>query len=641
MIVRQGSNTACEVEIVTPEGIRLVFDTTEAVSDLMQVQTHYDMGEVAGAFSLTFAPRRIQGRTYDQLIPLRSLVTIRMESPIGHVSKADSTVMVGLTEDHGMQEDYSRGQPQRLVTVTGRSMALVFLDMQLRYFPGIANDKAGTLTVGDQLFNLFIPATLIEPYQDPRDALRTVLAYFTGLPNRKPLPSRRKRVEVQQGTEQQKAAQPDRSTESIHREQSQKAQARPAAVRLERPAPPTPTADLTTSVDYQREITKMIAANPGMSRREAGLRVADMLPSQKGTTPAAPLAPAAPPPPPPVKKVPSPQTRAVAEDPRLTGPPPSDGATVEGVVRRHNVLLNLQLPGLSLADLLDMNDHQWTVFDEGIRVYVGENTPYALTLWQFLLQFVDDVFQEFFTRVEDGVIKIHFRGKPFAQTFATTGSRFIEDEPTLKTLTFTRDEWESIYIGSHLRRQTQNVYNTFQVIPRLAGTLFNEPGFEWRFVPRFLDKPEHPSYLLKYGIRLLKDATPYLTTKVTGQSDPTSFEKGEQVQRAGAWARVASAWYGWGPEMYAGTITVLGGPQWNIGNRLQIQDERGDREFYIEGVTHLYDCRTGRYITQLRVTRGWYLAGLVDEREATMPFTLGLEVVKPTLNMEVVTPHGP
>jgi hypothetical protein len=609
MAVKQVVSTACEVEIVTPEGIRLVFDTFQAVSDLLQVQTHYDMGEAAGTFALTFAPVRIEGRTYDQLIPLRSLVTIRMNAPVGAHSREDSTVMVGLTEDHGLQEDFSRGQPQRVVTVVGRSMALVFLDMQLRFFPGLADKKEGTLTVGDQLFNLYIPSSLIGPFQDPRDALRTVLAYFTGLPTRRPLPPRQHRVEVQQATQKQQAQHPAKPAATVHKEAIQKAGARPAAVQPERRKGGTPTGDLATFQANQGKIAQKRKEHPGMSRKEAALAVADEMGTETEARPVPPAAAA-------------PLTRSMA-------PPEAPAPTAEGVVRQHNVLLNLQLPERTLADLLDMNDDQWSMFDDDIQVMVGANTPYALTLWHYLSQFVDGTFQEFFTRVEDGVVKVHFRAKPFRRTFAKTGTRFSDDDPTLRTLAFRREEWDSIFLAAHLRRQTHNVYNTFQVVPLLASTLFHEPGFEWKFLPVFLDKPDDPSYLLKYGIRLLRDDTPYLSTKVSGESDPTGHRQDLLVERAHLWANMASAWYGLGSEMYAGSLTVLGSPQWNIGHRLEIEDERGTREFYIEGVTHQYDFRTGRYLAHLRVTRGWYLAGLTDEREPLRTASLNLEMVTP------------
>src|SRR4029453_11346774 len=105
MPLSQTRSTACKVEIVTPEHVRLVFDRTQTDAALLHVATHNDMGEAGGAFSLTFAPVRIQGRTYDQLIPLRSLVTISMRGDSGPEAPPETVVMVGLTEDHGMSED--------------------------------------------------------------------------------------------------------------------------------------------------------------------------------------------------------------------------------------------------------------------------------------------------------------------------------------------------------------------------------------------------------------------------------------------------------------------------------------------------------------------------------------------------------
>lgn len=612
----QTATTACEVEIVTPEGIRLLFDTSQALSDMLAVQTHMDLSEAAGSFSLTFAPRLIEGRTYDQLIPLRSLVTIRMEAPMGQLSKEDATVMVGLTEDHGVQEDFSRAQPQRLVTITGRSMALVFLDMQLRFFPGIADTQEGTLTIEDQIFNLFIPTTLIREFIDPMEALRTVLSYFIGLSNRVPLPPLEQHRAVQMGTQAQQAQQPDRTTQSIRQEQVKKAQSRPAAVQAGQTGQrPQATGDLVGFQQRQALIDKKLRENPGMSRPEAGLAVADELNGTPATTP--------------VSQKPAPSaTRSMAVAQAQQGQQPAQTmpqATREGVVRQHNILLNLQLPGRSLADLLDMNDDAWTMFDEEVRVNVGpQNTPYALTLWHYLHQFVDTTFQEFFTRVEGGIIKIHFRAKPFEGKAATTGSRFRTNAPTMQTFTYSRAAWEQIYLGSHLRRQTQNVYNSFLVLPMLVSTGLNDKGYEMKFHPVFLAKPSDPSYLLKYGIRLLHDSTPYLSAKQPDASNPTEHQQDLLIQRAHEWGQLAAAMYGLGPEMYYGGITVRGSPHWNIGHRLLYRDERGDREFYVEGVDHLYDFRTGRYITNLRVTRGWYIDGLVDTRE-TMGGAFGLQ----------------
>jgi len=79
------------------------------------------------------------------------------------------------------------------------------------------------------------------------------------------------------------------------------------------------------------------------------------------------------------------------------------------------------------------------------------------------------------------------------------------------------------------------------------------------------------------------------------------------------WAGILRAWYDHGSQLSMGSLIVRGHPAWNIGHRLVTTDARGEREFYIEGVSHRYDIRTGMYTVALRVTRGWYLDGKTDE----------------------------
>ena len=162
--------------------------------------------------------------------------------------------------------------------------------------------------------------------------------------------------------------------------------------------------------------------------------------------------------------------------------------------------------------------------------------------------------------------------------------------------------------------------------------MINDPGAESLLFPVFHSDPNHPSYLAKYGIRELHDNSPYLSLKKAGDPSPHEANKGLIKQRSEAWGRKLAAWQGVGSEMYAGVVTVLGSSRWNIGHRLLYSDARGEREGYIEGVGHSYDCRTGRFLTQLRLTRLWYLAGLVDERGPQPGWKLTLEVAPPTEN---------
>ena len=87
----------------------------------------------------------------------------------------------------------------------------------------------------------------------------------------------------------------------------------------------------------------------------------------------------------------------------------------------------------------------------------------------------------------------------------------------------------------------------------------------------------------------------------------TGSNVGELANTARRWSKILRAWYDSGPLLAIGSLVVRGHPAWNIGHRLLYRDERDDREFYVEGVDHSYDMRTGLYLTQLRVTRGWYL----------------------------------
>jgi hypothetical protein len=248
-------------------------------------------------------------------------------------------------------------------------------------------------------------------------------------------------------------------------------------------------------------------------------------------------------------------------------------------------------------------------------VPLGPNTAFAGVLWNYLKVFVDTLFQEIFTRMEGGVCRLHFRAKPFLQEYGGTGTRFRDDDPTLGT----RELDQGIILASHLRRQSTAVYNFFRVLPIGASTALQEPSFLYRLVPTILTDPDHPSYVRRYGLRVLDHASPYLSAKPTIPSTATNETDDSVVAAGQRWGTIASVFYGSGAEMYGGVLTVLGSPLWNVGMRLLTEDERGPREGYIEGVDHQYDYRTGRYSSQLRVTRLWYLDGAIDNRGANAP----------------------
>lgn len=639
----QVASTRCRVLIVAPSGARFHFREEDYGPHLMVVETQKDLGQAVGSFTLHFAPvRDAEGRRWDEIIPRRSLVFIDMERTGDPSLAAESpTVMVGLTDDHGMAESWETAHPRRHVRVSGREISGVLLDARLLYHTALSADEAsGTMTmtspgIGVQQLALAWNPNLAAAGEDPRTTLARILDFFLFV---------------------------------------------------------------------------------------GGAAITE------------------------------------TETPGLQQP-----------------VMQLDLPDVILSDLLQKNAAQWTLFDDRATVPMPYNTSDAGSIWNYLHLFIDRAFQEFFTRIEDGVCRIHFRGKPFRHERLESGTRFKSstDEPTLQTL--------ALDPGSLLARttqcQTSNVYNFFLVIPLGMDTLFNQPSLRYQILPQVIKDPGHPSFVGRYGLRVMEVHSPYLapfqtapapapaqviplTPRPAGESQyaalanqlaaqqrippaqrpwfvglirqesnfnpnakGTSGEKGlgqlmpataaqmevphdfdptnsltgaarywaylrtfphlhddprliaaaynagpggigengsmppstrvhaqqvasyvplyqgfagttaapvapppppvraEQVpgnlpmiELAQQWAAILATWYDMGGELFGGTLTVRGHPAWNIGHRLLSWDERGEWEAYIEGVAHRYDMRTGQYLTQLRITRGWYLSEAIAQQ---------------------------
>jgi len=105
-------------------------------------------------------------------------------------------------------------------------------------------------------------------------------------------------------------------------------------------------------------------------------------------------------------------------------------------------------------------------------------------------------------------------------------------------------------------------------------------------------------------------------------SDPQTSVYSENPELADAYRESSLAseysrrlydWYAMNPNFYAGDITVLGHPDYRIGNRLLYHNEDNNDfwEYYIESVEHNYSY-TGGYTTTLGVTRGLRLTNQND-----------------------------
>lgn len=587
-------NTTLDVEIITPEGVELRFDATTAPHDLLHVHTHNDMSEPCGTFTLTFAGRRVNGLTYDELIPLRSEVTIRLQDPRDPVSRTAAVVMRGLTDDHVIQEQYHQRATQRIVTISGRSPAGLLLDAHLFYHPLLEQDPH-LGTIRDEVEgrrDLFWQALGLVGYEvDPRRAIGTILTFYLGLPSAVPLVQRRLTPNAPQRTP---AASGTPAT--------------PSQV----PAPgtrPANTLVLPTESDAgadQKLREELRVKNPGITPTEIEnvVNLTHDFQRQGAGHLMTPLKPDA------QRRQ---QTRVLATA-RAT--PPPGQPTPREPLPASNQLLNLQLPGRrTVADLLVYQESETTLFTPGITVFVGQNTPEAGALWNYLGLFVDSLMQEFFSRIEGGTCRLHFRGKPFLKEFPGTGSRFVDNEPTLETIAL---PWGEV-LQRQQRRQTSNVYNFFIILPLGALLMSGDINFKYHIVPQIARNPDDPNAVKRYGIRVMQHTSPYLSAaRVMPGSESVSplglQAKDKTIELAIQWGKWASVWYGAQSEMYTGFVTLPGSPRYNLGHRLTWEEPRGTREAYCEGVDHDWDAQTGRYITQLRYTRAWYLSGAVDRR---------------------------
>src|SRR5215471_2630704 len=172
-------------------------------------------------------------------------------------------------------------------------------------------------------------------------------------------------------------------------------------------------------------------------------------------------------------------------------------------------LISVDMPGIELNKLLVPQYKIWRTFDT-VTVDIGQFPTQANSVWNYLHLWIDRNFQEFFTRVEDGVVKIHFRGKPFKHDYVKAGTRFQTPDETGGTLQTIRLDPADMVAQSRARDST-NVYNFFSVLPR--GFRDDEDVYAFRqgVLPAIIQEADHPSFIGKYGIRVMEVQTPYLS----------------------------------------------------------------------------------------------------------------------------------
>jgi len=172
-------------------------------------------------------------------------------------------------------------------------------------------------------------------------------------------------------------------------------------------------------------------------------------------------------------------------------------------------VISVDMPGIQLDKLLVPQYDLWHMFDN-VTVDIGQFPAQVNSVWNYLHLWIDRNFQEFFTRVEDGVVKIHFRAKPFKQDYVKAGTRFVPSEETVGTLHTIRLDPADLVAQSR-ERDSSNVYNFFSVLPR--GLRDDEDVYAFRqgVLPAIIQEADHPSFIGKYGIRVMEVQSPYLS----------------------------------------------------------------------------------------------------------------------------------
>ena len=197
-------------------------------------------------------------------------------------------------------------------------------------------------------------------------------------------------------------------------------------------------------------------------------------------------------------------------------PTPKDGGA------KQEAVINLQFPERALDTLLVLNKDAWTLFEEGVTVAIANNSAFVGSIWNYLHIFIDESFQEFFTRMERGASYIHFRGKPFKTTPVTAGTRFADDVPTMDTLTLD----PSWILTAALAYQSSSVYNVFWCQPMGMARYLDKSGLKYLIPPAMVTDPQHSSFVGRYGLRVMNVGSPYLPALQPPQPVPGAAQTG-------------------------------------------------------------------------------------------------------------------
>lgn len=218
---------------------------------------------------------------------------------------------------------------------------------------------------------------------------------------------------------------------------------------------------------------------------------------------------------------------------------------------------------------------------------------------------------------------------PFCEMFFDTLEEdgVEKSEFVVRRTPFNRSDWRNLpryeihtsdILSESIARNDLEAYSIFNVVPETEASS-QDSGLS-QAVPYF-----NKELVYKYGYSLLEVSNKFLTldagtTNSGTQEDGDSQDINDADESAdtigeadrikestllASYSRRLYNWYANNVNFFSGDITVLGHPDYRLGNRLLVvnKDRTAYWEYYIESVEHTYSYENG-YITTLGVTRG-------------------------------------
>jgi hypothetical protein len=655
---------------------------------LLSVETDKDLAQAVGGFTLVLDGRPNEtGRYWDDRIPMRSLVFISMERPgVPGLPEADGTVMIGLTDTHSRHESYESAGPRRIVTIRGRELSCVILDATLVFNPKLAaNETIGTISIASEAYQTIDLALSVDPFKaadgSPLFIVQTLLDHYlfvggstpqvrAGAPGTgPPIPQHPVITLDIPGMPLTSLLNPNYGAWSTFEH----------GIRVDNATQlPSQVGNLWTYLHlyidrhFQEFFTRIEEGQCTIHFRGKPFRHAYTTSGTRFKSGAGAGSGAGP------DREPTLQTLVLDPSDILSQQLGRDSTQV------YNFFLVLPR---GMMDLQNADNYLWKVTPS---VIVDHEHPSFVGRYGIRFMKVETPYLSAFPAgagtekptplsaaqkqdlppqpagaavwadkanayaAQAGIIPEH---RPWFVALIQQESSFRPDAVG-KSKDGSRDEGIAQFNNVHgpnpasigltnpfdpdnalqaaarywqiLRGQVGNdprliaaAYNAGAGAVRAAKGIPPQAAQHVRNVERYV--PRHQHYA---------GTAPQATgVKAAGPSAaPAPASSSEDVdgivEIAQRWSALLMAWYDMGGELFSGSLTVRGHPAWNIGHRLLYDDPRGAWEAYIEGVHHRYDMRTGQYLTQLRITRGWPLteagaAQLWQEAQTTVTESTG------------------